>query len=670
MFLNHALQWLGITSLKGRLRFWFISLIALLVILASIPFYILGKSYIREEASLTIEKMINLQQLVIENWFEERMADIRSVSNLPELRGVELSKLNEALHAFYNNHPEFNGIVYVNENGLTEVDTTGPPGLDVSDRMYYQQALKGKAFITDVMIGRLSHEPIIIFSAPVYDYDHRFRGLVFGSVSLATINEIMAQFNDDDQETYLVNRDGTLITDSRQGQIGETLNSEIFEHALEEKHIVNRFYHAHTGETVLGDYRWVHQNQWIVIGEMNERKIFEPFYRMAWMFAMVVALVIVLGYALLIWVARQIEKPVHDVLVGTREIGMGNYEHRLNKDSYSGSAMELQELCENFNQMSDLIESHMFSIAKSEERFRMITEYSSDMITIQDSCGKYLYVSPAGKEILQYDDEEMIGRDSYLFIHPDDIERIRQIHRTLLETGYVVSTYRTRRKDGEYIWFESSIRRLDEKNLKEPQLIIISRNITERKLVEQQLQEANLLLQELSMKDGLAGVWNRRAFDARLEIKWSRALANQTPLSLILLDIDYFKAYNDTYGHQEGDDCIRKVATAIDKILKLTGRKVFRYGGEEFGILLPETDHASAVDLAERIRAAIADLQLPHSESNIAEHVTISLGLATIIPTSSDSAVQFIETADQALYKAKQEGRNRVCFHVSAAAVS
>lgn len=648
-----------ITSLKGRLRFWFICFTALIVLLISIPFVILGKQQKREDANVAIEKMINLQQIAINNWFEERLAGIKSISELPAVKAKDLTKMQEALDVFDDNHSEFSGIVYVNEKGMTVVDTAGPTGLDLSDRLYFEEAKKGNSSITDVLIGRQSKKPIIIISVPVYDYDERFRGLVFGSVTIQTINKIMAQFQDNARETYLVDRNGMLITESRQGEIGNTINTEIFKGALEGNELT-AFYKNHTGEQVLGDYRWVHNNQWLIIGEIKESKIYEPFYRMAMMFSFVLILLVIIGHILIIWVSNQVETPIRSVLEGTRKIGEGQWGYRLLKTSYQNDAKELQELSGNFNKMAELIECHIESLAESEERFRMIAEYSKDMITIHDSIGKYLYVSPAGKEILQYEDEELIGCDSYRFIHPDDIETIRKNHETLLKTGYVVSTYQIRRKDGKYIWFESSLKCMKGKKPEEPQIIVISRNITERKIVEEKLKEANGKLHELSTKDGLTRVWNRRSFDQRIEIEWNRALRSSSPLSLILLDIDFFKAYNDTYGHLVGDDCLKEVATAISDSVKRSGDMVFRYGGEEFCIILPETDSAGAEFVAENIRKAIENLNIPHSGSQISDVVTISLGTNTIIPTIDKTIVHFIDNADKALYRAKQEGRNCV----------
>lgn len=300
------------------------------------------------------------------------------------------------------------------------------------------------------------------------------------------------------------------------------------------------------------------------------------------------------------------------------------------------------------------------TLKESEERFRLLAEYSSDMITLHDVEGNYLYTSPACKIILQYEEEEMAGQDAYLFIHPDDRDIIKKHHQTLLETGYTTSTYRMRRKDGEYIWFESSINVLRESNLEDHKLIVVSRNINERKLTEQKLEEANEILKRLSTIDGLTGVKNRRSFDEYFEVEWNRAIRNSKPISLIMMDIDHFKAYNDTYGHQAGDGCLKEVAKAIQESLGRSGDSVFRYGGEEFSVILPETDEEGANFVAEKIRVAIETLNISHSGSKVSNHITLSLGTATIVPSIYSNTNDLIEDADKALYQAKQDGRNRV----------
>jgi diguanylate cyclase (GGDEF)-like protein/PAS domain S-box-containing protein len=296
----------------------------------------------------------------------------------------------------------------------------------------------------------------------------------------------------------------------------------------------------------------------------------------------------------------------------------------------------------------------------SEERFRLLAEYSSDMITMHDIKGTYLYVSPACKEILQYDEDELVGQDAYRFMHPDDIEKVSMGHQTALNSGYSVFSYRICRKDGEYVWLESAVKFMNEILSGEQKLIVVSRNISERILVEKRLQEANELLQHLSTIDGLTGVSNRRTFDDRLEMEWNRGLRNSAHLSLLMLDIDYFKSYNDTYGHQGGDGCLKQIASVIQENLGRSTDLLCRYGGEEFCVILPETDETGANIVGEKIRMAIEAIKIPHSGSKILPWVTISVGAATMIPNVYSSYMNLVSNADKAVYKAKFDGRNCV----------
>ncbi|CAM5216310.1 hypothetical protein UACE39S_04231 [Ureibacillus acetophenoni] len=574
------------------------------------------------------------------------------------MKSNNLSK-SELLEAFARNNREFTGLGFVNADGITEVHTSGAIGLDLSDRDYFQEAKKGNAFITDVIIGRIIQKPIVIVSAPVYDYEGQFHGLVVGSIELTTINSFMKQFQDTDKEIYIVARSRKIVTESRQGKVGEIIDTKLIQHALKDTQY-NSFYQSANGEMVLGSYRWIHDQQWLIIGEINKSMIYKPIYQNAYIFLGIVLLLVILGSIFMLNISKQVGEPIQKVLEGTKKFGEGNWGYRIEPDTFKDEARELQELSMYFNEMAELIESYIYSVAISEEKFRTILNYSSDMITIHDSAGKYLYVSPAGKEILEYEDDEILGHDSYNFIHPDDLEQIKESHKRLLQTGYVVTTYRIRKKNNEYIWFESSIKYMKEQNEEDSRIFTVSRNITERKRVEQQLKEANTLLQELSTKDGLTGIWNRRSFDEQIQREWKRAERNNHPLSLILLDIDFFKAYNDTYGHQGGDDCLREIANAIQNSLEYESDMAFRYGGEEFGIILPETTEEVAKTVAEKVRSTIENLKIPHAGSEINDFVTISLGTATLIPSKYTTFDYLVEAADKALYQAKQEGKNCV----------
>lgn len=167
-------------------------------------------------------------------------------------------------------------------------------------------------------------------------------------------------------------------------------------------------------------------------------------------------------------------------------------------------------------------------------------------------------------------------------------------------------------------------------------------------------------LSDLAINDGLTGIYNRRYFDEILNVEWKRAKREKLPLSLVMLDIDYFKKYNDTYGHQAGDECLIKVALALAGSLRRPADMVARYGGEEFVVILPGIMLEDAVKLSEIIRATIEDLKIEHRLSNINPFLTASFGVASVVPSSDSSHEELLRRADKALYNAKIKGRNCV----------
>lgn len=190
---------------------------------------------------------------------------------------------------------------------------------------------------------------------------------------------------------------------------------------------------------------------------------------------------------------------------------------------------------------------------------------------------------------------------------------------------------------------------------------LVERDAAFKALQESQmhLAEANMELEKLSSLDGLTGIANRRRFDETLKKEWARGMRNGNTLSLIMIDIDFFKLYNDHYGHQGGDDCLKTVASVLAGKLHRESDILARYGGEEFSAILPETDIDGAVIIAEQMRTAIEELKIPHSKSKVGDHVSISLGAAMMIPERDTEPDALIALADQALYKAKKNGRNR-----------
>ncbi|EIJ44185.1 diguanylate cyclase (GGDEF) domain-containing protein [Beggiatoa alba B18LD] len=193
---------------------------------------------------------------------------------------------------------------------------------------------------------------------------------------------------------------------------------------------------------------------------------------------------------------------------------------------------------------------------------------------------------------------------------------------------------------------------------------LLAQEIQERRKAEAELAKANQELQRLASLDGLTQLANRRRFDEYLDQEWRRATRDNSPLSLILCDVDYFKPYNDNYGHQAGDECLQQVAKAMSQAVKRPADLVARYGGEEFAVILPNTDTEGAKTVAVNIADAVKALQLPHRASQVQPFVTLSIGIANVYPNRHLSMLLLIKTADEALYQAKETGRNRIVIQL------
>ena len=294
---------------------------------------------------------------------------------------------------------------------------------------------------------------------------------------------------------------------------------------------------------------------------------------------------------------------------------------------------------------------------------------------------EFEYVSDSWCDINQIRRDDVL-KDPWLawnIIHPDEFEAFKKLNEQVVQErrsfaweGRIIVNGDVRfvriestpmffdNGDSRWLGFEQDIsERKQTKAILQKTNLALEQEIAERRLVEQELKIK--MLEKLSMQDGLTGIANRRYFDQRAEMEWKRALRTGLPLSLLLIDIDHFKQYNDHYGHGAGDECLRQVAQVLARYGERPLDLVARYGGEEFIALLPETEINGALHLAEQMRAAVETLSIPHARSSVGSVVTLSIGVATHGLDSTKTDLRHLqECADQALYRAKHQGRNQV----------
>ncbi len=302
-------------------------------------------------------------------------------------------------------------------------------------------------------------------------------------------------------------------------------------------------------------------------------------------------------------------------------------------------------------------------LQKSEARYRFIVEAANEGIMILKPDLKISFVNYKLSSMLGYETEELLGLSfkSLLFKeHLSDLDvqmKERQQGKDALYERYL------RKKDGSKHWVIISAKAIMDEEGHYTGSFAMLTDIHARKLLEKQLKNAIKKLEVLSNEDGLTNLANRRYFDEALSLEYARLSQSNARLSFIMIDIDFFKGFNDSYGHLAGDDCLRQVAKVLASNISRPEDLVARYGGEEFICMLPETSMEDAGLIAAKMRTSVENLHISHKESKTSDYVTVSLGVANTQCTPNQEVFETIHNADQALYQAKSNGRNRIEFY-------
>ena len=310
----------------------------------------------------------------------------------------------------------------------------------------------------------------------------------------------------------------------------------------------------------------------------------------------------------------------------------------------------------------ELVQQHQVELYEKEEYLQAILDTALEGILSMNDKGIIEMANPAIEKIFGYTQDEIIGKNVAILM-PEAISRFHQEKvDSYIDTKHKIMTGRkleteARRKDGSTFPLSISV----SENIINGKRIFtgVMSDITEQRNFTDALQTKNSELQYLSSHDELTGIYNRRSADEHLLREWDRAKRNNTTLSVLMVDVDNFKHYNDHYGHVSGDNCLQRVARSMRDNLHRPVDYLCRFGGEEFIIILPDTEIQGAIQVAENICKAIEDLKIPHEKSSF-NYVTISIGVAATIPKITNGYEKLVSCADNALYKAKEQGRNRV----------
>jgi len=303
-------------------------------------------------------------------------------------------------------------------------------------------------------------------------------------------------------------------------------------------------------------------------------------------------------------------------------------------------------------------------LAASQAQLEALIQTTGAAIITMDLSGCFLSANPAAEALLGYSQAELLGQPGQLVLAEDDAKVLRaELGRHLRgEDSSWLGTRRqlnARHRDGRALVLQAAMSEV--KAAGERFFVGVMTDVTEQRRTDAELRAANARLQQLTGVDELTGLANRRALMAQLQHQWQNALRSQTPLAVLMIDVDYFKRYNDRHGHQAGDEALRTVAAMMQDAARRDTDMAARYGGEEFVMLLPHCDAAAAVDRAELLRAALAVRALPHGDAPLGR-LSVSIGVHVAVPQVGDAPDAWLRRADEALYRAKAAGRDAVAL--------
>jgi diguanylate cyclase (GGDEF)-like protein/PAS domain S-box-containing protein len=548
-----------------------------------------------------------------------------ALTNLLETDGTgytAIAKIHKFLQFRKSAGKRVRGIFVYDETGrwLATTEHVDFAGLNNSDRDYFQRHRASPD--RETLIGRpvksRSGGQWIVTASRRFDHpDGSFAGVALTTIDVAYFSKFYEQFDvGPNGAVSLLSADGIMLARSRDDgtYVGRDMsNSPLFRNLLDRPAAsVYYFKSPLDGRQRLSFYQLSSRYPLVVLATQAQDDVLE-----SWRYEALMRMAFVLGLTIVIAI-------------------IGFYLVRQLHERQRMSA----------------------ALIAKEADFRLLAEQSSDMVMRIGLDERILYVSPSCARIVGWNPSQLKGTPALAGVNAEDLPRVQQAVAALKlgEAEEARIIYRTRHREKSEIWIETALRvtRVPETGEIDG-VVAISRDMTEHKDLENKLAA-------LATSDGLTGLTNRRHFDERLEDEWARAKRDGTPLSLLLIDVDHFKKFNDQYGHQAGDGCLRSVARVLADQAQRPADLVARYGGEEFALLLPNTDAEGCKQVGQKVREALHEFGMLHALNPPSKRVTVSLGGATNLPAEgpAECTSSLVQAADRALYTAKDSGRDRL----------
>lgn len=667
-------KWLPRKSSIKREIFQSSALLALIVV-AIFGFFLSAILYYSEisKARAVINQTNHGVALFIDGYFSEIMNTISMLEEDKDIRDAMAldDEARQRILARYRSFSKANkNITYIYsgyENGLMLInDYTPPEGFEPISRPWYRAAM---AFKPETSIGLpyqeiKTKEWLISTSRALQHSGGAYGGVVAIDCSIDQVVNLLARHDEYGTAfSFVMDRSGEIILHPDLSLLGKSLPEikEIFQ----EDSNGNFIYRIDNVEHFAHDSR-IASTGWTVVTVVEKREILRPIIsQVLFLVGLIAVIALLLGIVQSTLLSRRLSRPLVEL---GRKIKVAIAGEDLDADEYVYPNNEIGIMAREIGQLAEKeLNAKTLELQASEETYKTILMASPDDITIADLSGRVIMVSEAANEMFGYNPGEGPGMSIMDFVAPEDQERARDNMVKMLYGNHPgPNEYRAIRKDRSCFDIEVKSALIRDRQGNPLRMVLIARDITSRKKAEQQIQELvrqleieRDLAQCNSLTDSLTGLSNRRFFDNALRTEFSRHKRSGSKLSLIMLDVDHFKKYNDHYGHLAGDDCLLQIANALKAVVERDIDIVARYGGEEFVVILPDTNRQGAAVLAARIGESVLRLALPHAQSDTSEFVTISLGIATAADHILTDGAQLVALADQALYQAKKNGRNR-----------